>query len=101
MIDWEPKPTEPDCCRETTIGRIMSVQEDTNAAEHSARPPPRRGARNRQRRPPAPTQLLRRLGLTYIATEELTIRRLRRGRGFRYVAADGTPLRSAQSQRLA
>ena len=46
-------------------------------------------------------KLLRRLGLTYVATEELTIRRLRHGRGFRYVAADGTPLRGEESQRLA
>jgi DNA topoisomerase I len=77
----------------------MSVQEDINAAEHHVRlAPPRRGARNRA---PAPTKLLRRLGLTYIATDQLTIRRLRHGRGFRYVAADGTALRRAQSQRLA
>jgi DNA topoisomerase-1 len=80
----------------------MSVQEDVNAAEHAARPaPPRRGARNGQNRPPASAKLLRRLGLTYIATDELTIRRLRHGRGFRYVASDGTPLRGAKSQRLA
>jgi DNA topoisomerase I len=46
-------------------------------------------------------KLLRRLGLTYIATDELTIRRLRHGRGFRYVTADGTPLRGAESRRLA
>jgi hypothetical protein len=45
----------PDCRRGATIGRIMPVQEDTNAAEHSAQPtPPRRSAHNwqtiRQRR---------------------------------------------------
>jgi DNA topoisomerase-1 len=80
----------------------MSVQEDTNAAEHPARlTPPRRGAPNGQSRSPATMKLLRRLGLTYVATEELTIRRLRHGRGFRYVAADGTPLRGEESQRLA
>jgi DNA topoisomerase-1 len=79
----------------------MSVQEDVNAAEHTARPAPRRSARNGQSRPPAPTKLLRRLGLTYITTDELSIRRRRHGRGFRYVGADGTPLRGAQSLRLA
>jgi DNA topoisomerase IB len=46
-------------------------------------------------------KLLARLGLTYIATDELTIRALRHGRGFRYVAPDGTPLRGEESQRLA
>jgi hypothetical protein len=80
----------------------MSVQEDTNAAEHLAHlPPPRRSAHNGQSHSPATMKLLRRLGLTYVATEELTIRRLRHGRGFRYVAADGTPLRGEESQRLA
>jgi DNA topoisomerase I len=80
----------------------MSVREGTNAAEHPAHlTPPRRGAHNGQSRSPATMKLLRRLGLTYIATDELTIRRLRHGRGFRYVAADGTPLRGEESQRLA
>jgi hypothetical protein len=80
----------------------MPVQEDTNAAEHPAHlTPPRRGAHNGQSHSPATMKLLKRLGLTYVATEELTIRRLRHGRGFRYVAADGTPLRGEESQRLA
>ena len=80
----------------------MPVQEDTNAAEHCAHlTPPRRGAHNGQSHSPATMKLLRRLGLTYIATDELTIRRLRHGRGFRYVAGDGTPLRGEESQRLA
>ena len=71
----------------------------TNAAEHLAHlPPPRRSAHNGQSHSPATMKLLRRLGLTYVATEELTIRRLRHGRGFRYVAADGTPLRAARSR---
>ena len=72
----------------------MPVQEDTNAAEHPAQlTPPRRSAHNGS---PATMKLLKRLGLTYVATEELTIRRLRHGRGFRYVAADGTPLRGEE-----
>ena len=91
-------------CRSSsrTISSIMSVQEDTNAAEHLAHlPPPRRSAHNGQSHSPATMKLLRRLGFTYVAAEELTIRRLRHGRGFRYVAADGTPLRGEESQRLA
>ena len=49
---------------------IMSVQEDTNAAEYPAHlTPPRRGAPNGQCRSPATMKLLRRLGLTYVATE--------------------------------
>ena len=46
-------------------------------------------------------KLLKRLGLTYVTTDELTIRRQRHGRGFRYVAADGTPLRGEEAKRLA
>ena len=74
----------------------MSTQEEISVAEHPARP-----AGSSKSSPPALTKFLRRLGLTYIATEELTIRRLRHGRGFRYVAADGMPLRGEESQRLA
>jgi DNA topoisomerase I len=76
----------------------MPPQEETNAAEYL--PPPGRGARNGQSHSPPAMKLLKRLGLTYVATDELTIRRLRHGRGFRYVAADGTPLRGEESQRL-
>ena len=64
---------------------------ETSVAEHPARP-----AGSSKSSPPALTKFLRRLGLTYIATEELTIRRLRHGRGFRYVAADGMPLRGEE-----
>src|SRR5581483_1728283 len=76
-----------------------SVQEETNPARHPA--PRRRGAHNGQSRSSTPVGLLRRLGLNYIATDELTIRRLRHGRGFRYLSADGVPLRGEESQRLA
>jgi DNA topoisomerase I len=81
---------------------IMTPQEETNAAEYPARPaPPGRGAHNGQSRSLATTKLLKPLGLNYVATDELTIRRLRHGRGFRYIAANGTPLRREESQRLA
>jgi DNA topoisomerase I len=44
---------------------------------------------------------LKRLRLTYIATDALTIRRRRHGRGFRYLAADGSPLPAQDVARLA
>jgi DNA topoisomerase-1 len=46
-------------------------------------------------------KLMSKLGLTYVTAAELTIRRLRRGRGFCYLAADGTPVGAKQSKRLA
>jgi DNA topoisomerase-1 len=42
---------------------------------------------------PAERRLTRRLGLRRIAVTALTIRRVRRGRGFAYVDADGSPIR--------
>lgn len=50
---------------------------------------------------PSTRKLLTKHGLTYIATDELTIRRQRHGRGFRYLAADGKPIRGKESKRLA
>ena len=50
---------------------------------------------------PATRKSIRRLGLTYITTDELTIRRLRHGNGFRYVSADGTSMRGEETRRLA
>jgi DNA topoisomerase I len=67
----------------------MSLQEETNAF-----------ARIGQSRSPATMKLVERLGLTYTTTDELTIRRLRHGRGFRYIAADGTSLRGQELHRL-
>ena len=75
----------------------MSVQEDTNAAEHPALR--RRGAARQWAEPFAgDMKLVRRLGLTYVATEELTIRRQWHVRGFattlrmaRQCAARGSP----------
>lgn len=48
----------------------------------------------------ATMKLIERLGLVYITTEELTIRRLRQGHGFRYVTADGVTIRGEKAQRL-
>ena len=51
-----------------------------------------KGRRAAQReRPPLPASTLRlvkRLGLTYVDTAALTIKRRRHGRGFRYLAAE-------------
>jgi DNA topoisomerase-1 len=46
-------------------------------------------------------KLIRRLKLAYITTDELTSRRQRHGRGFRYLAADGSGLGADEAERLA
>jgi DNA topoisomerase-1 len=46
-------------------------------------------------------KLLKRLGLNYISTVELTIRRQRNGRGFRYVKPDGKLVPAVERRRLA
>lgn len=46
---------------------------------------------------PPPQRLLRELGLRYVATEELTIERRRRGAGFLYVDVRGRPLRDERT----
>ncbi len=61
---------------------------------------PRRKGVNDFELSPATRKLIKQLGLTYITTDELTIRRLRHGNGFRYVAADGTAMRGEEAQRL-
>lgn len=50
---------------------------------------------------PRTTKLLKRLGLRYITTEELTIRRRRHGRGFGYFRPDGAVVPAAEKRRLA
>src|SRR5215472_3967413 len=47
------------------------------------------------------TKLVRRLGLKYISTAELTTRRRRHGRGFGYCKPDGSAVSAAQKRRLA
>jgi len=46
-------------------------------------------------------KLVKRLGLNYISTAELTIRRQRHGRGFRYLMADSRAAPSKERRRLA
>jgi DNA topoisomerase-1 len=46
-------------------------------------------------------KVLKRLGLKYISTAELTIRRQRHGRGFGYSGNNGQPVGAAEKQRLA
>jgi DNA topoisomerase-1 len=46
---------------------------------------------------PPPRRILRRLGLRYISTEELTILRKRRGAGFVYLTGRGQPLRDERT----
>ena len=46
-------------------------------------------------------RLVKRLGLTYVDTAALTIKRQRHGRGFRYLAPSGKTVRAAEAKRLA
>ncbi len=71
-----------------SIQEQFSEQTDTTARDHP-------------RLAPSTMKLIRRLGLTYITTEALTIRRRRRGRGFSYVSADGHMLSAREAKRLA
>jgi len=50
---------------------------------------------------PSTTKLLKRLGLKYVSTAELTIRRQRHGRGFGYCKPDGGAVSLAEKRRLA
>jgi DNA topoisomerase-1 len=47
------------------------------------------------------TKLLKRIGLKYVSTAELTIRRQRHGRGFAYCKPDGGAVSVAEKRRLA
>lgn len=80
----------------------MSVQEDHSSVATPKHPVRRQNAaRSANGLPPSTRRLLKRLGLTYVTTDELTIRRVRHGRGFRYVAANGSPVAAQELQRLA
>jgi DNA topoisomerase I len=72
----------------------MSIQEYPDDRSHAVK----------QRDPFRPSRstmkLVRRHGLTYVATSELTIRRLRHGRGFRYLSPRGRPVRAEETHRL-
>jgi DNA topoisomerase I len=50
---------------------------------------------------PSTTKLLKKLGLKYVSTAELTIRRQRHGRGFAYCKPDGAVVSAAEKRRLA
>jgi DNA topoisomerase-1 len=58
-------------------------------------------ALDRLRLSPSMSKLLKRLGLNYVGTAELTIRRERHGRGFRYVQDDGKAVPPHERRRLA
>jgi DNA topoisomerase I len=63
-------------------------------------PEPNRARRDRTQPAPATIRLIRKVGLTYINTAALTIRRQRHGRGFRYMNARGKALRAPAIKRL-
>jgi DNA topoisomerase-1 len=75
----------------------MSIQDHRGEAGDGCAPTPRPAPRL----PPAVKRLVKRLGLRYITTDELTIRRQRHGRGFRYLAPDGKTIAAAAAKRLA
>jgi DNA topoisomerase I len=71
------------------VQRQRSKQQDDSA-------PP-----DQSRLSPSTTKLVKRLGLKYISTADLTIRRQRHGRGFGYCKTDGTAVAAAEKRRLA
>ena len=70
------------------------MQQQRSKQENNAPP-------DQSRFSPATTRLVKRLGLKYISTAELIIRRQRYGRGFGYLNPDGTPVTAAEKRRLA
>ncbi|HMG77162.1 MAG TPA: DNA topoisomerase IB [Xanthobacteraceae bacterium] len=74
----------------------MSLQ-DHGSEEKSRTTAPR----DRPALPASTMRLVKRLGLTYIDTAALTIKRQRHGRGFRYLAPSGKTVRAAEAKRLA
>jgi DNA topoisomerase I len=81
---------------------VMSVQEGhPAAADENAPQPPRAAPRTGRGLSRSTLKIIKRLGLTYITTEALTMRRQRHGRGFRYVRADGSPVNAEAVKRLA
>jgi DNA topoisomerase-1 len=69
-------------------------QQRSKQQDHSAAP-------DQSRLSPSTTKLVKRLGLKYISTAELAIRRQRHGRGFGYFKPDGTAVTAAERRRLA
>jgi DNA topoisomerase I len=92
----EQKPGRCDC-----FG-IMSAQEDHGEAANPVRSDrSRKDVRNGNGLSASRKKLLKRVGLTYVTTDQLTIRRLRHGRGFRYVAPNDAPVAAEEMERLA
>ncbi len=69
----------------------MSIQDNSTRNDSN-------GSRPRLTR--ATMNLVKRLGLSYVTPEALTYRRLRHGRGFRYVTSDGRALPVREIKRL-
>ena len=75
---------------------------DQNAAEQAEARLRRRAGANGVGRAPATAKLIKaQAQLNYVSTADLQIRRLRHGRGFRYVAPSGKPVSRAEAKRLA
>jgi DNA topoisomerase-1 len=91
---WEQIVRTRDCRSESS--RIMSLQD--HVSEEKSRTAARR---DRPPLPPSTMRLVKQLGLTYIDTAALTIKRQRHGRGFRYLGASGKTVRAVEAKRLA
>ncbi|MEA2935142.1 MAG: topoisomerase [Variibacter sp.] len=75
------------------------MSQPTETASPTA--PARVSETQRTRRDAAAVKLAKKLGLTYVATDSLTIARKRRGEGFSYVSVDGAAIKDAETlQRL-
>jgi DNA topoisomerase-1 len=72
----------------------FTVQQQRSKQQDDSAPP------DQPRLSASTTKLVKRLGLKYIGTAELTIRRQRHGRGFGYCKPDGTVVAAAEKRRL-
>jgi DNA topoisomerase I len=98
IADWEQKPNFA-IASDGIAGDVMSIKEVNQ--EEAAGSQRRSAPRNGNPHAPATIKLIKRLGLTYVATDELTIRRQRHGTGFCYLAPGDKPVAAAECRRLA
>lgn len=79
----------------------MSIQEVDRGRTFAHKSVESRKGRNGSGLSTVALKQIKRLGLIYVATDALTIRRVRHGRGFRYLDADGHSLSAKDVERLA
>jgi DNA topoisomerase I len=91
---WEQILMAGDCSSESSS--VMSIQEQVSEGKGR-----RTAQRERSPLSASTLRLVKRLGLTYVDTAVLTIKRQRHGRGFRYLAASGKTVGAEEAKRLA